>query len=85
MVGLAMALERPQFTVGIEEEYLLVETESRDLVRDPPPELWSDLNEALGNEVGNEFMRSQVEIQTRPCADISEARQDLTNKRRTVC
>ncbi|NNF11567.1 MAG: carboxylate-amine ligase [Acidimicrobiia bacterium] len=78
-------MERPQFTVGIEEEYLLVETESRDLVRDPPPELWSDLNEALGNEVGNEFMRSQVEIQTRPCADISEARQDLTNKRRTVC
>lgn len=85
MVGAAMALERPQFTVGIEEEYLLVETESRDLVRDPPPELWTDLNEALGNEVGNEFMRSQVEIQTRPCANISEAREDLTNKRRTVC
>jgi len=80
-----MALERPDFSVGIEEEYLLVETESRDLVRDPPKELWDDLNEALGNEVGSEFMRSQVEIQTKPCANITDARRDLIGKRRAVC
>jgi carboxylate-amine ligase len=80
-----MSMERPQFTVGIEEEYLLVEADSRDLVRDPPRELWDDLNNALGEEVGSEFMRSQVEIQTRPCATIAEARADLTGKRRTVC
>jgi len=78
-------MERPDFTVGIEEEYLLVEAESRDLVRDPPQELWDDLNAALGEEVGSEFMRSQVEIQTAPCANISDARADLTGKRRAVC
>ena len=33
-----MALERPPFTIGIEEEYLLVDTDSRDLVSDTPPD-----------------------------------------------
>ena len=80
-----MALERPPFTIGIEEEYLLVDTDSRDLVRDTPPAFWEDLTAALGEEVGSEFMRSQVEIQTSPCPNIAEARVDLTNKRRTVC
>lgn len=80
-----MALVRPEFTVGIEEEYLLVDAETRDLVREPPPGLWDDLTRALGEEVGSEFMRSQVEIQTAPCANIAEARHDLAGKRRTVC
>lgn len=80
-----MSVERPRFTVGIEEEYLLVEADTRDLVRDPPQELWDELTAALGDEVGSEFMRSQVEIQTKPCAGIAEARDDLTAKRRTVC
>jgi carboxylate-amine ligase len=80
-----MSVERPKFTVGIEEEYLLVEADTRDLVRDPPKELWEELTGALGDEVGSEFMRSQVEIQTKPCDTISLARQDLTGKRRTVC
>lgn len=80
-----MSVERPKFTVGIEEEYLLVEADTRDLVRDPPQEMWDELTGALGDEVGSEFMRSQVEIQTKPCVDLAEARQDLTSKRRTVC
>ena len=80
-----MSVERPKFSVGIEEEYLLVEADTRDLVRDPPEELWDDLTGALGDEVGSEFMRSQVEIQTKPCDTISDARHDLTAKRRTVC
>lgn len=80
-----MAPQRPAFTVGIEEEYLLVEKESRDLVREPPPSLWGELQEALGEQVGSEFMRSQVEIQTVVCNSIAEAATDLRHLRKTVC
>jgi carboxylate-amine ligase len=34
-----MALPEPPFTIGIEEEYLLVDHESRDLAREPPDDL----------------------------------------------
>lgn len=78
-------VERPAFTVGIEEEYLLVEQESRDLVRDPPAGLWDALQGALGEQVGSEFMRSQVEIQTKPCTTVADAAADLAWLRRTVC
>ncbi len=80
-----MGLQRPAFTVGIEEEYLLVERDSRDLVRDPPPALWEELQSALGEQVGSEFMRSQVEIQTVVCESITDAAKDLRYLRRTVC
>jgi len=32
----------PALTIGIEEEYLLVDPVTRDLASDPPPELMSD-------------------------------------------
>ena len=80
-----MGLQRPAFTVGIEEEYLLVEKDSRDLVREPPPKLWEELQSALGEQVGSEFMRSQVEIQTVVCDSIADAAKDLRYLRRTVC
>ena len=32
----AMSLKEPSFTIGIEEEYLLVDLETRDLAKDPP-------------------------------------------------
>ena len=34
-----MKLNKPSFTVGIEEEYLLVDLETLDLANDPPASL----------------------------------------------
>ena len=34
-----MVYREPAFTLGLEEEYLLVDRATRDLVREPPPEL----------------------------------------------
>jgi hypothetical protein len=34
-------IERPAFTVGIEEEYLVVNRETRDLLKSPPNEMWA--------------------------------------------
>ncbi len=79
-----MAFIRPAFTVGIEEEYLVVDTTTRDLVNDPPPEFMSSLESILGGQVSPEFLRAQVEIGTKVCASIPEAREDLVRLRSEV-
>lgn len=79
-----MASEGPTFTVGIEEEYLVVDRESRDLVSDPPSEFMGSLEDILGGQVAPEFLRAQVEIGTKVCSTIPEARADLVRLRREV-
>lgn len=79
-----MVSKDPPFTVGIEEEYLLVDKQTRDLVDDPPDELMRECESRLANQVSPEFLRSQIEIGTRVCKNIAEAREDLTRLRRTI-
>jgi carboxylate-amine ligase len=74
----------PEFTVGIEEEYFLVDRATRDVVGDPPPEMLAECEALLGGQVGPEFLRSQIEIGTRVCTSLSEARADLQRLRTTV-
>ena len=77
-----MAVERPAFTIGIEEEYLLVDPESRDLLRDPPDSLMKECEEVLGPQVGHEFLRAQVEVGTKVSTTLAEAHRDLVRLRR---
>ena len=77
-----MPTERPAFTIGIEEEYLLVDPESRDLLRDPPDSLMKQCEEVLGPQVGHEFLRAQVEVGTKVSKTVAEAREDLVMLRR---
>ncbi len=79
-----MTIPKPSFTMGIEEEYLLVELGSRDLASDPPPELLAQCEDRLGDRVTAEFMRSQIEVGTRVCNNIGEARGELQELRGTV-
>lgn len=74
-------LERPSFTIGIEEEYLVVDRETRDLIKSPPPEMWDSLGEVLGSQVTQEFLKAQIEVGTKVCSNISEARVDLARLR----
>lgn len=74
-------LERPAFTIGIEEEYLVVDRETRDLIKSPPPEMWDSLGEVLGSQVTQEFLKAQIEVGTKVCSNISEARVDLARLR----
>lgn len=74
-------LERPSFTIGIEEEYLVVDRETRDLIKSPPPEMWDALGEVLGSQVTQEFLKAQIEVGTKVCSNISEARVDLARLR----
>lgn len=72
---------RPAFTVGIEEEYLLVDPVTRDLVRDPGDAVMDACREILGQQVTPEFLKAQVEVGTRVCATVPEARSDLARLR----
>jgi len=77
-------IERPAFTIGIEEEYLVVDRESRDLIKSPPPEMWDSLREVLGPQVTPEFLKAQIEVGTKVCTRVQDAREDLANLRRDL-
>lgn len=77
-------MQRPAFTIGIEEEYLIVDLETRELVQDLPDGLMASCQEILEGQVSPEFLRSQIEIGTKVCANIHEAREDLKRLRRAV-
>ncbi len=79
-----MAFDDPSFTLGIEEEYLLVDRETRDLAVDPPPEVIRECERRLSGRVTTEFLRSQIEVGTRVCTSIKNARDDLVELRGTV-
>ena len=79
-----MAIPEPSFSIGIEEEYLLVDKESRDLKSEPPPALLAKCEEALRGQVSPEFLRSQIEVGTKVCKSVQEARDDLVHLRSTV-
>ncbi|TDJ42697.1 MAG: carboxylate-amine ligase [Gammaproteobacteria bacterium] len=74
----------PTFTIGIEEEYLLVDRDTRALVVDPPKSLMSECEELIGEQVSSELLRSQIEIGTKVCNNIQEAREDLARLRKVI-
>jgi len=73
----------PAFTIGIEEEYLLVDTQSLDLAV-APEGLMVACKSDLEGKVSPEFLKCQIEIGSGVCATIGEAREDLRNLRSTV-
>ena len=70
----------PDFTIGIEEEYLLVDPVSRDIAAEPPPGLLAECQRRITPDVGNvtpEFLRAQIEVGTPVCRSIAESREKL--------
>jgi carboxylate-amine ligase len=78
-----MSLSEPSFTLGIEEEYLLVDQETLDLAV-APPGLIEACAAAMDGQVSPEFLQCQIEVGTRVCRSIAEARADLGRLRRGV-
>jgi carboxylate-amine ligase len=77
-------LKEPPFTIGIEEEYLLVDRETRDVATEPPEAMLSECEARCAHQVAPEFLRAQIEIGTRVCRDVAEAREDLKRLRSVV-
>jgi glutamate---cysteine ligase / carboxylate-amine ligase len=74
----------PDFTLGIEEEYLLVDRSTRDLVAEHPDRLFADCEAALGEQVSREYLRCQIEVGTRVHATARAAGEELRRLRTVV-
>ncbi len=77
-------MNEPSFTIGIEEEYLLVDAETRGLIHEAPPKMLAECEALLEGQVTPEFLQCQIEVGTRACATVQEARADLERLRGTV-
>ena len=77
-------MREPSFTIGIEEEYLLVDARTRDLVHEAPPEVLAECEALLEGQVTPEFLQCQIEVGTRVCGNVAEAHSDLKRLRGVV-
>ncbi len=77
-------MKDPSFTIGIEEEYLLIDPDTRNLIAEAPPTMMSECEALLEGQVTPEFLQCQIEIGTRVCESLDGARDDLSRLRRTV-
>jgi glutamate---cysteine ligase / carboxylate-amine ligase len=79
-----MPLSPPSLSLGLEEEYLLVDPTSRDLVAAPPDGFMRCCQERLAGRATHELLQAQVEVETTVCPNIGEVRRQLSELRATV-
>lgn len=71
------------FTIGIEEEYQIIDPESRGLTS-YVQEFLDEGQLVLQEQLKPEFLQSQIEVGSHICRNIREAREDLVRLRRAV-
>jgi carboxylate-amine ligase len=74
----------PDFTLGIEEEFQIIDPESGGL-RSHVSQLMKQSEVALAEKVSRELHQSVIEIGSQVCANIGEARQEVTATRAALC
>src|SRR5881296_669623 len=72
-----------QFTLGIEEEFQIVDPETREL-RSHVSEILDEGRMLLGEQIKPEMIQSQIEVGTGVCKNIQEARADISNLRGVI-
>jgi len=75
---------RPSFTLGIEEEYQTIDPETRDLKSHIATEMLAQGKLRLEERVKAEMHQSVIEVGTRVCRNIEEAREDIYDLRRQM-
>lgn len=71
-------------TLGVEEEYLVVDPVTRQAAACPPEEFFKTCKKALGDCVTPEFLQCQIEIATTICRTTQDVREQLTHLRGTI-
>ncbi len=74
----------PSFTLGLEEEYLLVDRATRDIVPSPPEEMLEACQAQAPGRIHPEFLRCQIEVGTPVCTSLAQARTELAALRSLV-
>jgi len=72
------------FRFGIEEEFFLVDAETKSAARAMPAAFLAAARKATGGQVSGELLQSQVEIATLPHLNIATAREELRFLRQAV-
>src|ERR671918_2430877 len=72
-----------RFTVGVEEEFQIVDPQTWEL-RSHVSELLASGAPTLGEQIKRELHQSIVEVGTRICADVSELREEIFRIRREL-
>jgi carboxylate-amine ligase len=72
------------FSFGIEEEYFLVDAQTKAVMRRMPPDFLPAAKAAIGDRVSSEFLQSQIEVMTPPHTSMQKAHRDLCDLRRTI-
>ena len=74
-----------QVTLGIEEELMVVDPASGEVISDPDPAIFEECQRTAGpHRVVNELLRSQIETNSRVCASVAEVRASLEETRGIV-
>lgn len=76
-------MARESFTIGIEEEYQIIDPETRELTS-YIQEFLEQGQVVLKDQFKPEFLQSQVEVGSKICHSIDEARAELRRLRRSV-
>ena len=72
-----------EFTIGIEEEYQIVDPETRDL-KSHVSVILEEGRRLLGDQVKPEMHQCMIEVATNVCHNTNQAREDLFHLRRTI-
>ena len=72
------------YTLGVEEEYMLLDPETFDLVQHIETVLGAASGDALAGQLNTELMQSVLEIATPVCRTAAEVLHELTTLRRYV-
>ena len=64
-------------TIGIEEEYQIVDPETRALSAYVQQLMEDDSKLVLGEQLKPEFMQSQIEVGSHICRNVQEARAEI--------
>jgi len=70
-------------TIGIEEEYQIIDPATREL-RSYVQRFLEQGRTVLADQIHPEFLQSQVEAGTRICRNVAEAREEVTRMRRSI-
>jgi glutamate---cysteine ligase / carboxylate-amine ligase len=77
-------MDRPSLSIGIEEEYQTIDPESRDLRSHIGSELLPSAKRALHEAVKPEMHQAVIEVGTKVCHNIKEAREDIRSLRQQM-
>jgi glutamate---cysteine ligase / carboxylate-amine ligase len=73
-----------EFTFGIEEEYFLVDAQTKLIAEDVPRAFFDDAKAAAGGRISQEFLSPQIEVISSPHVHFGTAREELRFLRHTV-